>query len=286
MKKLTGGKGHVVVIGIFKYSYIVLIDIMFTKKQIEEQLVCMGIMPDDAVLIHTSYRSVGEVEGGIDGFIDAFKEYLSEGMLIIPTHTWSVVDKTNPIYDVNATIPCIGAVASAAAFRKDGVRSLHPTHSVWATGKNAKSFVEGEEYAQTPAPVGGCWSRLSDIGAKILLVGVGNNRNTFIHAVDEKASLDDRLDDHEWNVTVIDYDGNKITHPFRGHGETGSENFGNFEKMFIAKGVQTSGKLGGAEVKICDAKKCAELLLRFYRNVKENLCHKEGEIPEILYENI
>ena len=245
---------------------------MFTKEFLKQQLKKMGIKPDDTVLIHTSFKSVGEVEGGIDGFIDAFKEYLSEGLFIIPTHTWAVVKPENPVYDVKSTVPCIGAVPNVAAFRADGIRSLHPTHSVWATGREAEEFVKGEEFAETPAPVGGCWSRLADRNAKILLIGVGNNRNTFIHAVDEMADLDDRLAPNPWDITVVDYEGNKITHPYRNHGATGSENFGNFEKMFISKGVQTSGKLGNAEVKICDAKKCTEVLLELYSKVRENLC--------------
>ena len=259
---------------------------MFTKEYLKQQLQSMGIKSDDTVLIHTSYKSIGEVEGGIDGLIDTFKEYLSEGLFVIPTHTWSVVTRENPVYDVKSTVPNIGAVSAAAAFRKDGIRSLHPTHSVWATGKNAKTFTEGDEHAETPAPVGGCWYRLSALGAKILLIGVGNNRNTFIHAVDEMANLDDRLVPNPWDVTVIDYNGRKITHPFRNHGKTGSANFGNFEKMFIAKGVQTFGRLGDAEVKICDAKKCTEVLLDLYGKVQENLCLEEGDIPAYLYENI
>lgn len=256
---------------------------MFTKEQLKQQIKDMGIKSCDTVLIHTSYKTVGEVEGGIDGFIDAFKEYLCDGLFIIPTHTWANVTKENPVYDVKTTVPCIGAVPSAAAFRKDGIRSLHPTHSVWATGCGAEDFVKGDEFAETPAPVGGCWSRLADMGAKILLIGVGNNRNTFIHAVDEMADLDDRLVKQPWQVTVVDYTGEKISHPFRNHGKTGSENFGNFEKMFIAKGVQTSGKLGNADVKICDAKKCTEVLLELYGKVKENLCLVEKDVPEDLY---
>lgn len=259
---------------------------MFTKQQLKEQLKAMGIKADDTVLIHSSYKSIGEVEGGIDGLIDVFKEYLSEGLFIIPTHTWAVINPQNPVYDVKSSIPCIGAVAKVAAFRKDGIRSLHPTHSVWVTGKVAEDFVKGEEYAMTPAPVGGCWSRLVQMGAKILLIGVGNNRNTFIHAVDEMADLDDRLSPNPWEVTIVDYDGNKTTHSYRSHGATGSENFGNFEKMFIAKGVQKSGRLGNAEVKICDTKRCTEVLLSLYGKTRKNLCLTKGDIDEELYKDI
>ena len=258
---------------------------MFTKEELKKQIEDMGIKSDDTVLIHTSFKAVGEVEGGINGFIDAFKEYLSDGLFIIPTHTWANVRKETPVFDVRSTKPCIGAVPCVAAFREDGIRSLHPTHSVWATGKDAISFTQGEEHSQTPAPIGGCWHNLAQRNAKILLIGVGNNRNTFIHAVDEMAHLDDRLAPQAWDISIIDYNGEKITHPYRNHHEAGSENFGNFEKMFIAKGVQTSGQLGNAEVKICDAKKCAEVLLKLYGKVRENLCHKAEDIPEHLYED-
>ena len=152
--------------------------------------------------------------------------------------------------------------------------------------KNAKAFTEGDEHAETPAPVGGCWYRLSNLGAKILLIGVGNDTNTFIHAVYEMANLDDRLAPTTWNVTIVDYGGRKITHSFRNHGKSGSANFGNFEKMFVAKGVQTFGRLGNAEVKICDAKKCTEMLLDLYGKVQENLCLEARDIPAYLYEDI
>ena len=54
---------------------------MFTKEQLKRQITNMGIKSCDTVLIHTSYKSVGEVEGGIDGFIDAYLTALSRGEL-------------------------------------------------------------------------------------------------------------------------------------------------------------------------------------------------------------
>ena len=166
---------------------------MYTKEQLKAQLAQMGIKPSDNVLIHTSFKAVGPVEGGPEAFIAAFCEYLTDGMFIVPTHTWSNVSRKQPVYDVKTSVPCIGLIPRTAAFRPDGVRSLHPTHSVWVHGKGAEEFVAGEELAESPAPVGFCWIRLAEIGTKILLIGVTNTNNTFIHAVDEIADLPDRL---------------------------------------------------------------------------------------------
>lgn len=256
---------------------------MYTKEQLKAQLAQMGIKPSDNVLIHTSFKAVGQVEGGPEGFIDAFCEYLTEGLFLVPTHTWSNVSRKQPVYDVKTSVPCIGLIPRTAAFRPDGVRSLHPTHSVWVHGKGAEEFVAGEELAESPAPVGFCWNRLAEIGTKILLIGVTNTNNTFIHAVDEIADLPDRLAPEPWEVTVIDGNGNRITHPFRNHGRTGSDNFCNFEEPLVGLGAQTFGSLGDAQVRVVDAVKCRDVILSIYAKTDEHLCLVRRPIPEELW---
>ena len=255
---------------------------MYTKEQLKAQLAQMGIKPSDNVLIHTSFKAVGQVEGGPEGF-DAFCEYLTEGLFLVPTHTWSNVTRKQPVYDVKTTVPCIGLIPRTAAFRPDGVRSLHPTHSVWVHGKGAEAFIAGEELAESPAPVGFCWNRLAEIGTKILLIGVTNTNNTFIHAVDEIADLPDRLAPEPWEVTVIDGNGNRITHPFRNHGRTGSDNFCNFEEPLVGLGAQTFGSLGDAQVRVVDAVKCRDVILSIYAKTDEHLCLVRRPIPEELW---
>ena len=253
---------------------------MYTKEQLKQQLKEMGIHPTDTVLIHTSFKAVGGVEGGPDAFIDAFKEYLSEGLFVVPTHTWANVGHSQPVYKVKETVPCIGLVPRTAAFRPDGIRSLHPTHSVWATGKGAEEFVRGEENAMTPAPVGGAWWKLGDVGAKVLLIGVSHNRNTFIHSVDEIAELHDRLNPNPFTVTVVDGEGKTYSHSYQPHGRTGSENFDNFEPAFLHYGAVSFGKLGDATVRVCDAAKIRDTVLRVYAKTHENLCMERADIPE------
>lgn len=260
---------------------------MFTKDQLKSQLQQMGLRSSDTVLIHTSYKAVGDVEGGIDAFLNAFCEYLSDGLFIVPTHTWADVTAAKPIYDVNRSLPCIGAVPCVAAFRKDGVRSLHPTHSVWAHGNAAAAFVRGEENAGSPAPVGFVWDRLADCGAKILLIGVTHNRNTFIHSVDERAALPDRLSPEPWPVTIIDADGNRLQRTMRNHRCSRTDDvsrfYVNFDKPLTETGAQTFGKLGNADVRIVDAAACRELVLRVYSRAKEDIFTDFCEFPPELY---
>ena len=263
---------------------------MHTKQQLFEDLRQMHLKSTDTILIHTSMKAIGEVDGGADGFIDTLCEYFKDGLLLIPTHTWDNVNEDQPIYDVSSTIPCIGLIPRLAAFRKDGYRSLHPTHSIWGHGKNAKEFLSGEEKATTPGPVGGAWNRLSAVNAKILLIGVGHNRNTFIHAVDELVDLENRLNPKPFDITIIDGDGNKYQTSFHCHYCTESDDvsqyFVNFEKAFVALGAQYNGKLGNAEVKVVDAKKCEEILVNIYAHAKEDLCISYMDIPESYYKTV
>lgn len=255
---------------------------MINKERIQQQLAAMGIRKTDTVLIHTSLKAVGYVEGGPDALIDAFCEYLHEGLFLVPTHTWSNVNRHQPVYDPAVTEPCIGLVPRTAAKRADGIRSLHPTHSVWAKGVGAQDFVKGEEIAKTPCPVGGVWCRLGDVGAKILLIGVGLERNTFIHAVDEIAGLD-RVTHDPWEVTVKAPNGESFTHIFYNHDNAGSSNFGNFERPLTARGAITHGTLGNAQVLVVDAAQCRDILLDIYSRTNEHLCLTRRELPEHLW---
>ena len=260
---------------------------MFTKEQLKEQIKAMGIEPTDTVLIHTSMRAVGNVENGADGVIDAFRECLEDGLFLVPTHTWANVNRENPVYDVRATIPCIGALPRVAAFRPDGIRSLHPTHSIWAAGKNGVSFVANEENAPTPGMPGFAWDRLAQVNAKILLIGVKLDRNTFIHSVEEAADVPDRLEQEPWDLTIIDWEGQELRRSFRTHrcSRTNdvSRQYVNFEKPLRELGAMQFGKLGNAEVRIVDAKRCKEIIMKIFSRATEDLCVEFMDLPEELY---
>ena len=101
---------------------------MITKNDIHAFLAAEGIARDSTVLVHTSMRALGEVEGGCDGLIDAFTSYLTDGLFIVPTHTWSSIGKDRPVFDSRTERPCIGALPTVAAFRsRKRVERTSPT---------------------------------------------------------------------------------------------------------------------------------------------------------------
>ncbi len=165
----------------------------YDKEQLKKDLQNMGLKPTDALMVHSSMKSIGAVNGGADVVVDAFMEYLSEGLLMMPTHTWKQMSEEYNVFDPETEPGCVGIIPNIFKDREGVVRSLHPTHSIAAYGKNAVEYIKGEEELNTPCAPGGCWDRLRAVNAKILLVGVTHARNTFIHAIEEVFDVPERF---------------------------------------------------------------------------------------------
>ena len=123
---------------------------MHTKESLTEDLVHTGILPSDTLLVHSSMKSIGEVDGGADTVLDVLMDYFREsGLLVFPTLTYDL-NSSNPVFYVNET-PSQTGVLSDLFWRRPGVlRSLHPTHSVAAWGHDAAEFIAGHEMFSTP----------------------------------------------------------------------------------------------------------------------------------------
>jgi len=236
---------------------------MHTKASLKEQLTEMNIDPSGTILVHSSFKSIGKVEGGADTVLDAFSEYMKEGLLVFPTHTWSTINADNPCFYVEESQSCVGILPELFRKREDVIRSSHPTHSVAALGKESKEYVAGDEQFDTPCARNSTWGKLLDRRAHILLVGVDLRRNTFIHGIEEWLDIPNRLTDtHEMLYTIL-ADGTKIAVPSRRHrGLPWSEHFWKVDDVLKEEGALTFGQLGNAVVRICDTVKMTEVLTR------------------------
>lgn len=239
---------------------------MQTKESLKADLQRMGIDPRGTLLVHSSYKSIGPVEGGPEAVLDALAEYMAEGLLVLPTHTWASIDDRNPRFYVRDTPSCVGALTELFRKRPGVVRSLHPTHSVAALGKDAREFAAGDELSTTPCGYGTAWRRLWERKAAILLVGVDLRRNTFMHGVEEWADVPGRLSDGYQDLITVLPDDTEIQVPSRRHfGDSSSENFGRAEEVFLREGVMFIDRLGQAETRVCDSVKMTSVLLEMLR---------------------
>ena len=88
----------------------------YTKEQLIQQLQDMGIKRTDNLLVHSSMKSLGAVQGGADTVLDALMEAVPEGLLILPTHTWKQMSEEYNIFDPETEPVCVGILPEL--FRK------------------------------------------------------------------------------------------------------------------------------------------------------------------------
>ena len=217
----------------------------------------MGLTGKETILVHSSMKSIGEVEGRADTVIDALIEYFKDGLLLLPTHTWKNINEDNPVYDPAVTPSCVGILTNLFLKRDGVIRSLHPTHSMAGIGVSAKEYLAGEEYNNTPCTPGGCYDRLKDCGGKILLIGVGNERNTYIHSVEEVLNIPNRLSDKPMKLQIIMPDKSIKTVYVRKHYNATqphiSEDFVKLDQALLECNAMTRVKFADADSLLCDA---------------------------------
>ena len=244
---------------------------MYTKEQLFKQLHDMNAPQNSVVLMHTSLRAVGGFEGRGEGLLDALIEYFTAdgGLFCVPTHTWANLKdrETMPVLDMSSSETCIGVFPNIAAGRHDGVRSLHPTHSMMVFGdkKKAEEFISGEENIDTSTSPKGCYGKIYDRGGYILLVGVGHGNNTYIHCVEEMLDIPGRLSAEAVDVDIKLSDGSIMHRKLHHHIGHVSEMFPKYESAFRHHGCIVDGYVGGAKAQLCDARKMKEVIEMIYR---------------------
>jgi len=233
----------------------------YTLELLKDGICQLGILPDDTLLIHSSMKSIGIVEGEADGVLDAFSEYLKDGLLLFPTHTWQVWNNPDDVFEVLHEPSCVGVLTELFRKRPGVIRSWHPTHSIAGLGRDAAVFLAGEERTRSPCPREGCWGRLYDRDAKILFLGASLKTNTYLHSVEEWYEIPNRLSSEPTPFTIRTPELEMIPCPqFRHSSSFGdvSKNYDKIEAMLLREGVAVEGRIGDARSICVSAVKLAD----------------------------
>ncbi len=260
---------------------------LITKEQLITQLENFRHIKGKVVMVHTSLKAVGEIEGGGETLLAVLIEFFTQngGLLCVPTHTWGNDD----VYDLRTSYSCIGVLPRIAAGHPDAVRTMHPTHSMAVFGDKVKAeqFVSGEADVDTPANPNGCYGKLFAEDGYILLIGVGQDKNTYLHCVEEMLDTPNRLTDYKVEKTIIHKDGTeekRFLYWFNGIIPDVSEYFPKFEKPFRYYGCIEDGYIGNAKVQMCSARKMYAVIEKIYKNnCFGELLDNHSPIDERLY---
>ena len=265
---------------------------IYTKNELIAQLEALHIPRDRVVLMHSSLRLVGQVEGGAKTLLDALIEYFTAtgGLFCVPTHTWANLGKEITL-DVLDPKTCLGAFSDFAVSDGRGIRSENPTHSMVVFGDRARAeaFVKDEINAPSGTAPESCYGMIYRAGGYILLVGVSHAKNTYLHAVDEMLGVPNRLTEQVREVKIKRASGEVVTRHIHGHycscTNDISARFPQFETAFRYHGAITDGFLGDAPVQACDARVMKQTMQTIFARADRDPLSDEAALPPVWYVN-
>ena len=190
---------------------------MNLREKIKLDAEALGIKKGDTLLVHTAFKKLGEnvsPDDVIFGLLGALGE---EGTLVLPALSYQNCNANKPYFDYYETKSNIGFLPEYFRTSVKGVkRSICPTHSCCALGKNADFVVGGQKDDNTPCGENSPFRRVKDLGGKILFLGCGMRPNTSMHAVEE-LSVPDYLFGADVEYTVKDENGKEYKTFCRAH---------------------------------------------------------------------
>lgn len=201
------------------------------KEELKNTLEELGIKEGDDVIVHTSLKSLGFVCGGAQTVIEALLETVGEsGTIMMPTQSWKNLDpeagvhweepkewwqtiRDNwPAYNKYITpTNTMGAVAEMFRGWPEAERSSHPARSFAAKGKNAEYLLKDHDLQDIfgeESPVG----RLYALNGKVLLIGVGYDKNTSLHLADVRANYPEKKYANESSAMMVDGERKWVTY--------------------------------------------------------------------------
>ncbi|NKB71254.1 MAG: hypothetical protein GKR89_29630 [Candidatus Latescibacteria bacterium] len=169
----------------------------YTKTDLMQHLKTLGVEAGDRLFIHSSYKSLGPVDGGAAAVVVALQHAVgSTGLILMPSFHLIDRDQRARCWDWAATPSTVGWLSEFFRRQPGTHRSDHYSHSVAARGPGAADFVSGhrrQEGLRSPwdlLPWGRTYGTHSPMfktyqsGGKILMLGVDYQTSTYIHLVE------------------------------------------------------------------------------------------------------
>lgn len=165
-----------------------------TRQDLVKGFKELGLSEGDVVMVHSSFKSFGGVEGGPQTVIDALLEVLGrEGTLVMPTFTIAFCDQYNAegkgYFDLDNTPSEMGILTELVRKMPGAKRSVNPIYSVAVYGKLAddlSSVNDKSVYGKESI-----FGKLHKLNAWTMIIGLSyNNSWTFVHYIEEMEGCD------------------------------------------------------------------------------------------------
>ncbi|MBS4196985.1 AAC(3) family N-acetyltransferase [Lederbergia citri] len=242
---------------------------MLTKKQLIEDFKSIGIKEGMVLVVHTSLRNIGFIQGGPEVVIESLLEILGdEGTLVMPSMT-----SGEELYDPKTTPTEYMGIVAETFWRMPGVlRSNHPNSAFAAYGKHANEIVS-EHPIDQPEGIKSPIGKVFQLDGRILLLGASHDSNTTIHLAESLNEVPYRT----YSTMLFSNEGKieEIQVPLINHC---CQNFKKIESLLKEKGYLSVQKIGNG---ICQFMKASDVVEVASIQLKKNpyyfLCEDDCE---------
>jgi aminoglycoside 3-N-acetyltransferase IV len=217
-----------------------------SRDEIASQLRALGVKLGGVLLVHTSFRAVGSIEGGPRGLIEALRAALGpNGTLVMPSWTG---DDDKPFDPTNTPAsPDLGVVPDTFWRLPGVVRSTHP-FAFAASGPQAAQISSGPLSIPPHIPESPV-SRVHELDGQVLLLGVGHDTDTMLHLAELLAGVPYRVPKH---CTVFQ-DGRSVRIDY-GENDHCCARFAFADEWLRERGLQSEGCVGHAYARLARAR--------------------------------
>lgn len=152
--------------------------------RIVADLKTLGVADGDTLLVHSSFKSLGQPGLTPETVILALLAAVGpSGALLMPA--LSYLQEPHAIHKTLETPSCVGMLPEYFRKRAGTIRSLHPTHSMSGVGPGVADLFARHAEDDTPCGPHSPFHLILDTPAKILMLGCGLRPNTTMHAIEE-----------------------------------------------------------------------------------------------------
>jgi len=135
-----------------------------------------GLLPTDTIFVRTSLAAANAIEGGCSVYLKALMDFFHDGNIVMSSYTFNksplMYLAENPVFDPAHSVDQLNLVSEFFRRNKNVHRSIHPTHSIVAWGKDAKWIVKDHHKSDFCYGPNSPFARLYDLNAKEISVGV------------------------------------------------------------------------------------------------------------------
>ena len=249
------------------------------KEDLKKGFLALGLKTGDHVMVHTSLKSLGFVCGGAQPVIEALVETVGEsGTIMMPTQSWKNLDPSAgvhweepeawwqmirdhwPAYDKALTpTNTMGKVAEMFRQWPGAKRSDHPARSFAALGHEAEYLTSDHDLSNIFGE-GSPLSKLYDLDGKVLLIGVGYDKNTSLHLADSRANYPSKSYGYESSAMMVE--GQRKWVSYRTLNVDG-EDFEQIGEAFEKQNKVAQLKVGNAVVKCMSQRQLVDFAVKW-----------------------